>query len=136
MVGGFVEQEEIGLREEESSEQNAHLPSARELRRAFMQFILSESERSHDRLSFGAEGIAARRFEFVLSSAERRDIFIARVAFDRSLQSFDFVFEIENALPSREDEIDRRFRVEQGDFLRKIADRHRLWNDDRPRIGV
>ena len=39
-------------------------------------------------------------------------------------------------LPPREDEIDRGFGVEQGDFLGQIADRHRFWDDDRPGVGV
>ena len=48
MVGGFVEQEEVGLLEERAGERDAHAPAARELLGQLLLHVFGEAESVED----------------------------------------------------------------------------------------
>src|SRR5208337_5436689 len=70
MVGGLVEQQQVGLFQQELAEGNAHLPATRKLFRAARPVRLVESESGENCPDLRIEGVSISRPEFAIDPAE------------------------------------------------------------------
>ncbi len=65
VVGGLVEQQHVGLREQDLGERHAHLPPARELRDVLGEVGLPEPKSAKHRARLGLHGVAAHMLEAI-----------------------------------------------------------------------
>src|SRR5438105_2765708 len=63
MVGGLVEQDQIGLPDQQLGEGDAHLPAAREGERALGVVVLAEAQTVQDRVRVGLDRVPAEPLE-------------------------------------------------------------------------
>ena len=65
VVGGLVEQQEVGLLQQELGEGDAHLPAAGEFFGVALPVFLGEAEAAEDGADLGVEGVAVVGVELV-----------------------------------------------------------------------
>ena len=71
MVRGLVEQEHLGVADEQLRQRDAHLPAAGELGGQAAQILLLETQAEHDAAHLGFDGVAAQRLVGVAGAPRR-----------------------------------------------------------------
>ena len=70
VVGGLVEQQQVGLFEQQLGQRDAHLPAAGELFGAALPIALRETEAGEHRADLRFDGVAVARAEFAFGAVE------------------------------------------------------------------
>ena len=125
VVRRFVEQQQVGLREEERGERNAHFPAAREAVERALLHLFVETEAEQNLRGAHRRGIGVDRDQALVDVAEPVGVF-ARLRFDHQRGALDV---------GGEDGVERRGGA-RGGFLRDIAEARALGHVGAAVIGL
>ena len=142
VVGGLVEEEEVGASEEEFGEFDTHLPPPAELRHGAVEIGAFEAEAEEDFLRLFAAAGGAEEIDMILElgvTVEKAGIGIGLVigaVSDFVGELLELIFEVGDVLESGEDLLEDRDAAGGDHFLREIANRLSLGADDGARLGL
>ena len=140
MVGRLVEQEHVGLSEQQFGQRESHLPAARELVGEPLEVGLLEAQTEEDRARVRLDGVAAKRLEPVVQPPvllERALLVVARLGGLEVLrQHLQAMLERRHVLGGGERLFEDGATRHLDGFLLQVADDGVAGGGDRALVGV
>ncbi len=137
VVGGLVEQQQIGPQQQEPRQRRAHAPAARELGERPVHLLRREPEPAQDDLGLGLEPVAAEGLEPVLDLAVGvGQSGVGAGACHAGRERLELALEAPDLVEARERLRQHGAVLAGGDLLREVADGDPGVTVDPPRVGL